>query len=352
MKTPHRTIRSLQWFHHAHPSQGSIESGYSCGVSTPTTISRKHRTTLWLAALCIAVLHPVMLVRHRQKLGSWPNTGWPRSFTEKLMWRKLFDRNPSFVTVTDKLTARSYVAERAPGLPQARLLWVGDSARDIPDAVMAGPAMLKTSNGSGVNFLLSNGQPAREAIARATGHLVRPAGNRRREEWAYWPIPGRLLAEELLQLGGNGLPTDLKVYVAGGRACCIWASDKATDTFVTLDADGTILPDPDPQAVLAWSEPLATLVREAAARALQIAAEFDMMRIDFLVTTNGLLAGELTVYTAGGYERWENPAIAAEIADAWDLRGSWFMRQTHTGLPALYAEALAEAEASRLGPQP
>ena len=334
------------------PSQASIESGYSCGVSTPTTISRKHRAILWLAAFCIAVLHPVMMVRYRQKLGSWPNAGWPRSFTEKLMWRKLFDRNPSFVTVTDKLTARSYVAERAPGLPQARLLWVGDSARDIPDDVMAGPAMLKTSNGSGVNFLLSNGKPEREAIARATRHLVGPTGNRRREEWAYWPIHGRLLAEELLQLCGNGLPTDLKVYVAGDRVCCVWASDKATDIFLTLRADGTPLPDPDPQAVLTWSEQLAALVRDAAAHALPLAAEFDMMRVDFLVAADGLLAGELTVYTAGGYEGWQNPEIAADVADAWDLRRSWFFRQPRTGMLALYAEALAAAEASRFGRQP
>lgn len=352
VKTPHQTIRTSRWFPAPDSSRTGFESGYSCGVSTPTTISRKHRAILWLAAFCIAVLNPVMMVRHRQKLGSWPNAGWPRSFTEKLMWRKLFDRNPSFVTVTDKLTARSYVAERAPVLPQARLLWVGDSARDIPDDVMAGPAILKTSNGSGVNFILKNGRPEREAIARATRHLVGPAGNRRREEWAYWPIHGRLLAEELLQLGGGGLPTDLKVYVAGGRACCIWASNKATDIFLTLRADGTPLPDPDPQAVLTWSEQLAELVRDAAAQALPLAAEFDMMRVDFLVTASGLLAGELTVYTAGGFEGWQNPEIAADIADAWDLRRSWFLRQPGTGMFALYAEALAAAEASRLGLQP
>ena len=293
-----------------------------------------------------------MMVRYRQKLGHWPNAGRPTSLTEKLMWRKLFDRNPSFVTVTDKLTARSYVAERAPDLPQARVLWVGDSARDIPDDVMAGPAILKTTNGSGVNFLLSQGQPERAAIARATRHLVGPAGNRRREEWAYWPIRGRLLAEELLALGGNGLPTDLKVYVAGGRVCCIWANDKASDTFLTLRADGTPLPDPDPRAVLPWSVPLAELVRDAATRAVPIAAEFDMMRVDFLVTANGLLAGELTVYTAGGYEGWENPAIAAGIADAWDLRRSWFLRQPHAGPSALFAEALAAVEAARYARQP
>jgi hypothetical protein len=312
-------------------------------------ISVRDRAVLWVAAALIAVRHPVMMLRHRMKLGYWPNAGWPRGHTEKLMWRKLFDRNPLFVTVTDKVTGRAYVAGRLPELPHTRVLWAGYSAREIPDAVMAGPAIVKTSNGSGINFIVADGKPDRETIARAARHLVGPPGNRRREEWAYWPIRGQFVAEELLALGGGDLPTDLKVYVAGGRACCVWASDKPRDISLTLTADGTPLPDPDPKAILPWSERLAELVREAARLALPIAAEFDMMRVDFLVGPDGLLAGELTVYSDGGYERWENPDIAAGIGAAWDLRGSWFLRRPHRGLMRVYAEALIAAETARLG---
>lgn len=314
-----------------------------------SNIPVRHRAVLWLAAILIAVGHPIMMLRHRQKLGYWPNAGWPRGLTEKQMWRKLFDRNPLFVTATDKLAARSYIAERSPGLPQTKVLWAGESARDIPDSVMAGPAMVKTTNSSGVNFLVADGRPDRAAMARATRHLLGPGGNRRREEWAYWPIRGQLAAEQIVELGGGGLPTDLKAYVAGGRVCCIWASDKPGDIFLTLSADGSPLPDPDKQAILPWSERLAELVRDAARLALPIAAEFDMVRVDFLVTQAGLLAGELTIYSAGGYDSWENPEIAAAIGTAWDLRDSWFLRQPHRGPMRLFAEALIAAETARLG---
>jgi hypothetical protein len=308
----------------------------------------KERTILWLATVSIAVLHPVMMVRHRRKIGHWPDAGRPSTLTEKLMWRKLFDRNPVFVTVTDKLGGRRFVAERAPDLAQTRVLWVGDSAHKIPDEVMAGPAMVKTTNSSGVNFIVSGGSPPRGEIARATRHLLGPRGNRRREEWAYWTIHGRLVAEELVQLGGNGLPTDLKVYVAGGRVCCVWASDKPAKTSLTLRPDGTAISDDDPEAVLRWSERLAELAREAALLAVPIAAGFDMIRVDFLVSAEGLLASEVTVYTAGGFEIWQNPEIPAEIAAAWDLRDSWFLRRRHSGLMAWYARALIAAEAARL----
>jgi len=318
-------------------------------VSVVSNILLRHRGVLWLAAVLIAIRHPIMMLRHRQKLGHWPNAGWPGGHTEKLMWRKLFDRNPLFVTVTDKLTGRAYVAERSPQLAQTRLLWVGTSARDIPDEIMRGPAMVKTTNSSGVNFLVADGKPDRDAMARATRHLVAPGGNRRREEWAYWPIRGRLVAEEFVQLGGDGLPTDLKVYVAGNRACTVWASDKLSDISLTLSPDGTPLPDPDMKELLPWSERLAELVRAAADQALPIAAEFDMVRVDFLVTQTGLLAGELTIYSAGGYDSWANPDVDAEIGVAWDLRSSWFLRQVHRGPTRLYAEALIAAETARLG---
>jgi hypothetical protein len=296
------------------------------------------------------------MVRHRCKLGAWPDPGRPRSYSDRMVWRKLLDRNPLFVIATDKLAAKEYIRGRIPGLPQPRVLWAGRSAADIPDEVMAGPAMVKASNGSGANFRVEGGKPDRQAIARATRHLLRRGGHRRREEWAYWPVEGRLLAEEMLPLGGDDLPTDLKAYVAGGRVCNVWATDKLGGRSLTLAADGTPLPGrdelyPDEADALPWSERLAQLTREAARLGPILAEEFDMVRVDFLVTEQGLYAGELTIYSSGGYDVWFNPAIPAAIGDAWDLRRSWFLTQPQRGIARFYAEALIAAEAARLGPR-
>ena len=271
-----------------------------------------------------------------------------------MLWRKVFDRNPLFVTATDKLAAKDYVRERAPELPQPAVLWIGSSAADIPDMVLAGPAMVKASNGSGANYRVEGGKPDRQTIARSTRHLLRPGGHRRREEWAYWPIAGRLFAEELLPLGGGDLPTDLKAYVASGRVCNVWATDKLFGRSLTLSPDGTPLPgrdelNPDEAAALPWSEHLAELVREAARLAPVLGEAFDMVRVDFLVTPEGLHAGELTIYSSGGYDVWFNPAIPAEIGEVWDLRDSWFLRQRHRGLRRRYAEALIAAETAVRG---
>jgi hypothetical protein len=281
----------------------------------------RNRVALNVASLVTALLHPILMVRHRAKLGYWANPAWPRRYSEKMLWRKLFDRNPLFVRVTDKLSGRAYVTSRLPDLPQPALIWSGTSAADIPDSIMHGPAIIKATNSSGANFVLRDGQPDRNTIDRRTHRLLRPGGLRRKEEWAYGPIEGQLIAEELLPLGGGNLPTDLKVYVAAGKACCVWATDKLGHRSLTLSPDGTPLP---------------------------LAADFDMVRVDFLVTESGLYGGELTIYSSGGYDTWTNPEISARIEKAWDLRRSDFLKRPHSGLLRHYCEALIAAETARL----
>lgn len=319
------------------------------------SLSPGDRWVLRLASLYLALRHPFLMLRHRIKMGHWPDAGRPRSFSEKMLWRKLFDRNPLFVTATDKLAAKPYIAKRLPELPQPELLWTGPTADAIPDAIMAGPAMVKASNGSGANFRVEAGVPDRQTIARRTRHLLGPNGYRRKEEWAYWPIKGQLLAEAVLPLGGGDLPTDLKAYVAGGRTCVVWATDKLGGRSITLDADGTVLPGrdelyPDEADALPVTPRLVELTREAARTAVVLGAEFDMVRVDFLVTEAGLVAGELTIYSSAGYDIWYNPAITASIGKAWDLRQSWFLAQPRRGIARRYAEALIAAETLRHSP--
>lgn len=80
-----------------------------------------------------------------------------------------------------------------------------------------------------------------------------------------------------------------------------------------------------------------------------LAGEADFLRVDFLVSGGRLLAGELTVYSGSGYERLANAAVEAELTRQWDLRRSHFLSRPHRGPARLYAEALAAAEAQRLG---
>lgn len=280
--------------------------------------------------------HLPMLLRFRRRMGYWPDPVWPRTHNERMLWRKIFDHNPEFVTLTDKLAAKAVVAERNPGLRQPRVLWSGADPATIPDTVLAGGAILKANNGSGSNQVVRDGAPERAVVERRIRAWLRRG--RRREEWAYWRVSPQALAEELLPLGGKGLPTDIKVHVFAGLVAHAWAVDKRTGASVIVDNEGQ---PTDAMSIsdtlrLAWSARIGELAREAIRLAPGLAGQLDYIRVDFLVTADGLWAGELTVYPAAGFDSWTRPLMAARVQDMWDIRNSHFVR-TGSGP---YVEAL------------
>lgn len=202
--------------------------------------------------------------------------------------------------------------------------------------VLRGGFLLKANNGSGDN-LRPEGMP-RDEVEWRLRRWLRP--RRRREEWAYWPIAPQVLAEELLTLGGEGLPTDIKVHVCSGVVAHLWAVHRPSGASIVLGPDGVRIDAevPGMERQLLWSERLGELVREAARLAPALAGGLDYLRVDFMVTAEGLAAGELTVYPAAGFDTWSEPAVAQRLEALWDIRQSWFVREG-TGA---YAEALKE----------
>jgi hypothetical protein len=65
-------------------------------------------------------------------MGYLPNPAAPESYHELVLWRKILDRNPLFVTLTDKLAAKAHISSACPELALPRTLWSGRDAIDIP----------------------------------------------------------------------------------------------------------------------------------------------------------------------------------------------------------------------------
>ena len=71
-----------------------------------------------------------------RKLGYPLNLKNPRSFNEKIVWKKIYDRNPLLPVITDKVRVRYYIKEIL-GEKQATeilipLLYVTDQPETIP----------------------------------------------------------------------------------------------------------------------------------------------------------------------------------------------------------------------------
>jgi len=314
-------------------------------MTAKADISWTNRAVLAVARVWFTVCHPALILRFVMRLGYLPNPAAPETYHERMLWRKLVDHNPLFVTLTDKLAAKAHIQNACPDLKLHATPCSEHKHDDIPPSQLEEDVVLKVNPSCAMNGCVPAGWRARPAyLADATPLLSKPFGQRD-GEWAYWPIKPAVLVEEKLSLGGGRIATDIKVHVCNGIVCHVWVEDQQADRSVLFDRHANPLPGRDPDypredQVLPINQRLVDFVREAIAIAPRLAADLDYIRIDFLVTDEQLFAGEIVVYSAAGYATWTNPDITREIERHWHIAKSAYMRRNHTGAARLYAEAL------------
>ncbi|MBZ9676714.1 ATP-grasp fold amidoligase family protein [Mesorhizobium sp. ES1-1] len=315
-------------------------------MTAKADVSRGSRIVLAIARAWLTLRHPFLILRFVRRLGYLPNPAVPESYHERMLWRKLVDRNPLFVTLTDKLAAKAYMRGADPGLKLPATLWSGSDPAAIPQALLDGDLVVKVNHGCDMNIFVSDGLPNRAAIIHRTNRWLKRRFGVRDGEWSYWPIVPAVFVEERLVLCGGTVATDIKVHVCGGIICHVWVEDTQADRSLLFDRNAVPMPGRDPDypredQALPVNERLLAHVREAISLAPRIAGDLDYIRVDFLVAEDGLYGGEIAVYTAAGYATWTNPAITAEIERCWQLGQSAFMRRQHRGFARLYAHSLS-----------
>jgi len=302
------------------------------------------RAVLIAARGLLVLLHP-RLVRHfAKRLGYAPDPACPRTYNEKLLWRKLIDRDRRFVALSDKLASKDYARARCPDLAIPRTLWAGEDPGAIPEAVLSGDVVVKTSHGFDFNIFIANGQYDRARLVRTLRTWLRTSHGKTELEWAYIPIVPRVFVEEQLPLADGDAPTDIKVHACDGEVVHGWAVNKKTNRAVTIDRSGAPIAPAADYASDEQALPVGAALRErfagAGGFARRLSEGIDYARYDFLVAHGRPYFSEITVYPAAGYDRWTDPAIADKLTRSWDLRRSAFLMADHRGLAGLYARAL------------
>ena len=169
--------------------------------------------------LALYVRHAFNTRRFRKRVGHWPNYVEPRTFNEKIQWRKLFDRNPLFPIFCDKLAARNYVAERTPSVRLPEILWVGRDPREIPYDSLPEQYVLKPNHRSGRNyFVRSEADVIPDLIVKKMRHSLRHPHGPRVREWGYQGVEGRIFAERMLETDAERDRTrDFRFHIFDGR---------------------------------------------------------------------------------------------------------------------------------------
>ena len=313
----------------------------------------------FLAPIVFAFVEVWILLAHpRTDLQSWkrargygrfPFHAFPRSMDEKLTWRKVFDRNPAFTRLSDKLALRDWVCEAGLDIQMAPVLWAGFSPRAIPDELLRGDVMIKTNHDSGSVWPMWHNPPDRARLIAEIDRALSVDYSRGQGEWGYKHVTPRVFVEGRVGRAGDAV-RDLKFYCCGRRVERILHSEFRADgrhgqVFVPNGAGGFTRQDRVPYG---FDHKIDVPIDEVLPRLLELArtlAEpFDQMRVDFIEAGGELYLAEMTVYTLGGYLPNGGEDPKSDISRAWDINRSWIMRTRDGGpLKRLYLGLLKRA---------
>ena len=275
------------------------------------------RIARWLSV--IARVHARYLYLHRR----FPNILAPRRFTEKMQWRKLFDMNPVYATLCDKLEVRAFISSKVGGAYLVPLIWSGSSAEEIPFDQLPARYVLKSNHASGRSIMIEAGNEVSHDIlqARAAEWVSQPYGIRL-DEPGYVNVPPRLLVEETMTTDEGGRPDEVRLFVFDGKvavANTVFVEDDQIRNGAFHTAEWTRLNWHFSRS-LDRDFPRPKRLSDMISIAERLGEGLDHVRVDFYDCGERIYIGEMTLYSWSGLSRF-NPDEADVLLGAhWRLR--------------------------------
>lgn len=277
----------------------------------------------WKAARLLPDEWYVRMVYKRQT-GKVLHLNPPRTFNEKIQWLKLHDRRPIYTIFADKLAVRKHIESTLGGQYLIPLLGIWDRVEDIDFELLPKQFVLKATHDSGSVLLCRDKSEfdihgARSRLRESLRQNFYWVGG----EWAYKDVKPRIIAEAYLSDSGRIVPEDYKLYCFDGEPRLIVVFH---NRFSTTEALCESVYD------LEWNQQPCTLddhfqiamtpqerpgcLEELIRLSRKLCKGFPHMRTDFYVVGGRIYFGEITLYTANGFQ----PMIPSEYDE---ILGSW-----------------------------
>jgi hypothetical protein len=274
-----------------------------------------------------------------KKLGYELNLDDPKSFNEKIQWKKIYDRNPLLTVTSDKYEVRSYV-ENVLGEKVAQeilipLYYVTNDPETIPFDKLPDSFVIKPNHGSSMHLIINKYKDEfKELILQKCKSWLRKNHGLYNNEWAYRDIKRKILVEKLLDDKEGGLPMDYKLFCFHGKCKYIRVSENRfnkRDDFFYLDTDWNLIP----LSVVGNNKKKQDMVQipekpQNYKRLLdlgeKLSSAFDSVRVDFYDFGGKIYFGELTHYSACGFRKYDPVSFDYEMGSHWKLQKDYWLK--------------------------
>ena len=261
-------------------------------------------------------LQLIFLIKQRHKL----NLNVPKSYNEKLQWIKLYDHNPLMPKCCDKYEVRSFVKECHCEKILNNLIWEGYDPEKIPFDKLPTKYVIKATHGSTFNIICDNSKKIdrQKTIKQCKKWLQEDKFLPCYGEWFYGIIKPRIIIEDYIESTDDNQLRDYKVFCFNGEPKLIRVdTDRFTDHKDSIfDTEWNLLKDKHMghgcgNRVIKKPEKLKELLNYARI----FSKPFLHARVDFYITRDRIIFGEITFTNGAGFDRFSSHDFDVQIGN-------------------------------------
>jgi len=265
-----------------------------------------------------------------KRLGYPLNLKKPKSINEKIIWKKIYDRNPLLPVTADKYLVRSYLKEVL-GEEEAEeilnpLLYVTDKPETIPFEKLPSAFIVKPNHASGRKIIVENGHYNKKEMIKTCQRWLKISHGLEKLEWAYKSIKRKIVIEKLLREDDGGIPNDFRFHMFHGKCELVQVDFHTMNNLFQSYFDEKLkffsvkkpirLQGPKIEKPKNYK-----IMLELAEK---LSEPFDFVRVDLYNLNGKIYFGELTHYPGSGMDKLEPNSFNFELGKHWKIElGYW-----------------------------
>lgn len=268
-----------------------------------------------------------------RKLGYPLNLKNPQSYNEKIIWKKIYDRNHLLPITADKYQVRTYLKEVL-GEEKAKeilipLLYVTDQPETIPFERLSSDFIVKVTHGSGLNIMVENGDFNQEEIIKNCRRWLKTPYGFEKLEWAYQPIKRKIVIETLLHDDDGNIPKDFKFHMFHGKCKLVHIVfnriNNLSRSYFDEKWNFLSVKRPDYPQGQKIEKPKNYEIMLALAE--KLSKPFDYVRVDLYELNGKIYFGELTHYPDSGILKFEPSSFDFELGKYWKIEPEYWKKK-------------------------
>lgn len=262
---------------------------------------------------------------YKKKCGKELDLDNPKTFSEKINWYKLNDKNPLMAKCADKVAVREYIKGKGYSDCLNEVYGVYDRVEDIDFDSLPNQFVIKAAHGSHMNYIVKDKKSfdwkrAKKMMKTWLKQDIYWSGR----EWVYKDMPKRIIIEKYLE-DSNGELRDFKFFCFNGNPYYLQIDlGRFTEHYRNYyDISKNLMRFQDSEELPFLEGISFPIENKIYDEMLQISTDlsksFQQVRVDLYMAHNKVFFGELTFFDGGGSTFFTPQEWNYKFSENWNI---------------------------------